>query len=114
MSGFHFGNNLGPIQPLQGWLPILNTQGRRWRANPSLYDCNPFSVAFAAVQKGVTFIGDLLFARNGSARTRTINCPGYPHALHRRTGCDGYPKGNGTDPSVLRTALKLRMTEGVL
>jgi hypothetical protein len=33
------------IQPFQGWGLDDLTQGRRWRANPGLYDRNPFSVA---------------------------------------------------------------------
>jgi hypothetical protein len=33
------------IQPLQGWTLGGATQGRRWRANPGLYDHNPFGVA---------------------------------------------------------------------
>ena len=68
MRGFHFGIDLNPVQPLQGWVLLPSTQGRRRCANPGLYDCNPFRVA--------------LLWRRGSL-------------LHRRPEVDGYREGTG-------------------
>ena len=74
MSRFHFGIDLNPIQPLQGWVLLPSTQGRRGCANPGLYDCNPFRVALLH---------------------RRPEVDGY-HGRHHRPACGGYHGEEGT------------------